>query len=357
MNKTGGAVRKVVAVSDTGGICLVEQEVPPLGPGMVLVEVRASLVSPGTELGGWRTLSEKRGKGGDRKNAKPSGYSNAGIVKQTGTGVQGLRPGDRVACIGYGYALHTNLAVVPQNLCVPLPRTVTYAQGSYGMLMATGLQALRRCNPVLGENVAVVGLGLVGQLTAQFHRLAGNFVIGWGRHDTRVRIAKRWGIDEAINVKKDDAVQRTLEFSRQRGIDAAVFAFAGPAGQSYEDVCRCLNKTPDDHLMGRIVVVGGSRIDLAWIPGNFDVRIAARTGPGYHDEEWELGRDYPPVFVPWTTNSNLELCMRLLEEKRFNVDCLTTHMIPLDRVEEEIEHVLDTYEEALGVVFTNGEDD
>jgi threonine dehydrogenase-like Zn-dependent dehydrogenase len=170
-----------------------------------------------------------------------------------------------------------------------------------------------------------------------------------------LRIADRWGIDEAVNTRNDDAVQRTHEFTKQQGIDVAVFAFAGPAGQSYEDVCSCLKKSPDGHLMGRIVMVGGSELELAWIPGNFDVRIAARTGPGYHDEQWEVGRDYPPVFVPWTTNSNLGLCMRLLGEKRFNVDCMTTHVIPLDRVEEEIEHVLDNHEDALGVVFTNGD--
>jgi hypothetical protein len=98
-------------------------------------------------------------------------------------------------------------------------------------------------------------------------------------------------------------------------------------------------------------------VELAWIPGNFDVRIAARTGPGYHDEQWELGRDYPPAFVPWNTNSNLVLCMRLLEERRFDVDSMTTHVIPLDQAEAEIDLVLDNHEDALGVVFTNGEDE
>jgi NADPH:quinone reductase-like Zn-dependent oxidoreductase len=157
MSKRGLLVRKVAALTDSGNICLVEQVVPPLEPGRVLVDVRASLVSPGTELGGWRGLSERRSKGGDRKNAKPFGYSNAGVVRQTGAEVKNLRPGDRVACIDYGYALHTDLAVVPQNLCVPLPRSVTYTQGSYGMLMATALQALRRSEAILNENVVVVG--------------------------------------------------------------------------------------------------------------------------------------------------------------------------------------------------------
>jgi len=354
MSRRAGLLRKVAAVTESGSVRLLQQELPSVEPGMVLVDVRASLVSPGTELGGWRGLSERRRQGGDPDKAKPFGYSNAGVVRETGAEVERFREGDRVACIGYGYALHTDLAVVPQNLCVPLPPSVDYARGSYGMLMATALHSLRRCEPVLGENVAIVGLGLVGQLTAQFHRLAGNFVIGWGRHDMRVDIAKRWGIDQAINVKQDDAVRRTLSFTREQGLDAAVLAFGGPAGQSYEDLCRCMKKTPDGHLMGRIVIVGGARMEMAWIPANFDVRIAARTGPGYHDDQWERGADYPPVVVPWTTNSNLGLCMRLLEERRVDVDCLTTHRIPLESVEEEVDGLLDNPEEVLGVVFTNG---
>ena len=88
-----------------------------------------------------------------------------------GEGVTRFRPGDRVACIGGGFAQHTTYAVVPHNLCVTLPENVTYAQGSYGMLAATAMQAIRRGEPQLGEWFCMVGLGIVGQLAGRLHQL------------------------------------------------------------------------------------------------------------------------------------------------------------------------------------------
>ena len=187
--------RTVAAWFDDGHIRLIEQDVPALRPGAIAVDVRASSVSPGSEfswgrdqrevMGGWRSLAE-HGRSPDAASEPRAygGYSNAGIVIAIGEGVTRFRPGDRVACIGGGDAVqsagqprrnaaHTDTAVVPHNLAVHLPEPVTYAQGSYGMLMGTALQALRRADLNFGETYAVVGLGVVGQLTAQLHMLAG----------------------------------------------------------------------------------------------------------------------------------------------------------------------------------------
>ena len=51
--------------------------------------------------------------------------------------------------------------------------------------------------------------------------------------------------------------------------------------------------------MGQITVVGGASIDLPATLWNVDIRRASRTGPGYHDEAWERGEGYPPVFMRW----------------------------------------------------------
>ena len=286
---------------------------------------------------------------------KKFGYSNAGIIKETGVGVSRFKAGDRVACIGYGFALHTDFAVVPQNLCVLLPDNVSYEQGAYAMLLTTAMQSLRRCEPEFGERVAIVGLGLVGQLAAQLHQLAGNKVIGWARHQIQIDVAEKWGIDKVINSKVQNPVTESRNFTRGYGVDALVLAFAGPSGDVWKQCCDCLKKTPDGHLMGRVVIVGGAAVDIAWIPANIDIRIAARTGPGYHDDNWELGQDYPPVFMRWTTQTNLELCMELLDEKKVNTDALTTHRIPLEDAEKEVEKIIHNPDSILGLVFTNKE--
>ena len=250
-------------------------------------------------------------------------------------------------------ALHSSLVVVPQNLCVKLPDEVGFEEGSYAMLLATALQAVRRAEPEFGERACVVGMGLVGQLTAQILTANGCRVIGWARNDRQVEIAKSWGIAEAINMKTCDPVATTHEFTCGRGLDLSVFSFPGKAGASWEQTVACMKKTPDGHTMGRVVVVGGSEIDLKWIPANLDVRIAARTGPGYHDSTWELGKDYPPVFMQWTTQTNLEVCMDAIRYKQVNVNALTTHRIKLEQAEQAIDELTDP-SQILGLVFENG---
>src|SRR5574340_993520 len=108
--------RIVAAVLGTGTIGLVEEEVPELRPGAVLLEVQASLVSPGTEIGGWRQLAAQREKPNPNAKPRPFGYSNAGVVKAVGEGVTEFKPGDRIACIGGNYAMHTDVALVPHHL-------------------------------------------------------------------------------------------------------------------------------------------------------------------------------------------------------------------------------------------------
>ena len=348
--------RKVAARTGDGHIRLVEQDVPVLEAGTVLIEVHASLVSPGTELGGWRRFAELRENPAPEAEPKPFGYSNAGVVLAVGgaEGANEFRPSDRVAAIGNKYAIHTDYAVVPHNLCMLLPEGVTFAQGSYGMLAATAMHALRRGGPEFGESVAVVGLGLVGQLTAMLYRLAGSFVIGLDAIPLRVEVARKWGIDEAVRTGpggQGDGTDAVKRFTRGRGLDAAVVAFGGEATSALETIEKCMKLSPDGHPTGRIVVVGGARFDYRGTLTNIDIRRASRTGPGYHDERWETGADYPRVFMRWTTRTNLELCMRLVSDGRLDVDALTTHTVPLARVEEETQALLDDPDGMLGVVL------
>lgn len=344
--------RKTACVCSDGKIRLTEEKIPELQPGTILIRVYASLVSPGTELGGWKNLFSKRG-GEDNGDRRRFGYSNAGIVEAVGDGVTQFKKGDRVAAIGYGYALHSNWTVVPQNLCVLLPEIVNFEQGSYAMLLATALQAVRRSAPEIGEKACVVGMGLVGQLTAQVLSASGCRILGWARNDAQVRIAQSWNIAHAINMKKCDPAESTAVFTNGRGLDLSVFSFPGKAGESWEQTLQCMKKTPDGHLTGRVVIVGGSQMELKWVPANLDIRIAARTGPGYHDEVWEKGRDYPPVFMQWTTRTNLEVCMELIQYGKVDVDSLTTHRIDFFHAEDQID-ALDKPEEILGLIFTYG---
>jgi threonine dehydrogenase-like Zn-dependent dehydrogenase len=348
--------RRVAAVYGDGHIRLVEQDVPELKKGSVLVEVHASLVSPGTEVRSWRGLAERRKHPDKSIDPKPFGYSNSGVVLEVGEGVEKLRAGDRVACVGNRYAMHTDFAVVPHNLCIKLPESLSFdqgfAQGSYAMLAATGLHAMRRSTPEFGWNVAVVGLGIVGQLTAQLFQLGGCYVIGWETINQRSKIAEAWGIDAVTSADGEQEVASSAKFTGGYGLDAAVIAFGGDATGTVKSLERSVKLSPDWHPMGVIVFVGGAGFNFTGSLTNIDYRRASRTGPGYHDEAWEFGTAYPPVFMRWTTETNLQLCLRLIAEGKLKVDPLTTHTIPLEKVDEEISKALDDPDCMLGVVFT-----
>lgn len=347
--------RAVAAVCGDGRLRLVEQEVPALRPGAVLVEVHASLVSPGTEVGGWRRLAAKRQNPQADAKPNPIGYSNAGVVLQAGEGVTEFRAGDRVACIGGTYALHTDYAAVPHNLCVALPERVSFQQGSYAMLAATAMHALRRAELGFGERTCVVGLGILGQLAAQLQQLAGQYVIGWDTIAFRTEKAGKWGINATATVGAEDEIEVTRRFTGGYGLDGGLIAFGGDATKAVQSLARCMKRAPDGHPMGRMVVVGGPLFSFSDHEAagmtNIDIVRASRTGPGYHDEAWEYGPAYPPVVMRWTTRTNLELCMRLIAEGRLDVDVLTTHVMPLRDVEAQMDSALDDPDRILGVVL------
>lgn len=343
--------RNVAALCGDGRIRLIEQDVPEVTPGTVLVEVHASLVSPGTAFGGWRGLAARAAEPDTGAKPRPFGYANAGTVLEVGRNVDRFKRGDRVACMGARHALHTDYAVVPQNLTAALPDAVSYEQGAYAHLAATALHALRRDGPDFGGYCAVVGLGLLGQLTAQFYQLAGCWVIGWDMLPLRLDLARRRGIHAAVQVANTDEVEATRSFTRGFGLDSAVLAFGGDANTVVKRVMACMKLSPDGHRMGRIVVLGAARFEYPAGTTNVDILRSARTGPGYHDEAWQAGSEYPPVFVRWSTRANLDVCIRLMSDKRLHVDALTTHRVPLADVQSGIDAILSEPDSALGVIF------
>ena len=346
MNQT----RKVVMMDSNGKIWTGEQDIPELREGQLLVEVHASMVSPGSGLG---SVKSRRANPSPNPSHHPFGYTNAGVVIDKKGDCDEFERGDRVSGMGGGYALHATHACIPHNLCAKIPDNVSPEEAASNHLAATALHAVQRGRIVIGENVVVAGLGLVGQLSCQIAQIAGAYVMGLDSFPKRVEIARTAGVALPINISETDPGPLAEEFTNGYGMDCGIIAFGGDGTEAFQQIRSMLKTTPDMHKMGRIVIVGGASVTHRFAAGlgNVDVISAARTGPGYHDEAYEHGADYPPVFVPWPTQRNLELVLRFMSEGKLKVKPLITDILPIEQAAAGCEKLIQTPNEALGVVF------
>ena len=342
--------RRVAAIDGRGQFTLIEEDVPALKPGQVLVANKATVISPGTELG---EVPNRRANPKPDARTRRFGYSSAGVVLEVGEGCEDIPVGAELACMGGGYALHSDYAVVPRNLTVPKPEGVSFEEAAFAHLAATAMHAVRRTEVGLGEHFLVVGLGIVGQIAVQLGGVSGAHVAALDRIASRLELAGQGGAELVLGAT-GDVPDQVREFTRGYGLDCALIAFGGDGTAVVEMIAGMMKKAPDGHRMGRLGIVGGAQFQTKGWPvsvGNMDIRPSSRPGPGYHDQAWEHGRDYPPVFVQWTTRRNMEECLRLAEVGKLDFEMLVTHRLPLDDFAEGAETLVTDPASALGVVL------
>jgi polar amino acid transport system substrate-binding protein len=370
-------VKQLLQNLKTGEGVVADVPAPSVRRGHVLVRAAASLVSAGTErafvelgrkgllgkarerpdlvkkvfekvrsegmLGTLRAVREKL----DESHAL--GYSAAGIVVKVGEDVTEFRAGDRVACAGTGYATHAELLSVPKNLCVRLPDAVDFESGAFATLGAIALQGVRLAEPTLGESVVVIGLGLIGQLTAQLLKANGCRVFGVDLDASRVELGVQLGADDGCltNEGVKDAV---LKWSRGRGADAVVITAATHSDEPVQlagEVSR---------LKGRVVAVGLVGMNVPrqiYFERELSLRVSMSYGPGRYDPEYEeRGHDYPLAYVRWTEGRNLEAFLDMIASQRVQTAPLVTHRFTIDEGERAYRLISgDTKESYLAVVI------
>src|SRR5207247_2484958 len=123
------------------------------------------------------------------------GYSAAGEVVAVGEGITDLAAGELVACAGAGQANHADYVSVKRNLVCRIPALCPVSLAASTTIGAIALQGVRRAAPQIGERIAVLGLGLIGQLTSQFLRAAGCDVVGLDLDPARVDRARSLGME------------------------------------------------------------------------------------------------------------------------------------------------------------------
>ncbi len=372
-------MKQVLQDARTGDIEVAEVPAPQLLPGCVLVRIEASLVSAGTE----RAASEFASKNIFRKaKSRPDlvrevmkkvrrdglvsaieavrnrldqslalGYSSSGTVIGIGDGITDLSPGDRIACAGAGHAVHAEVACVPRLLVARIPEAsgISFEAAAFTTVGAVALHGIRTADAKLGEIAAVIGLGLLGQLTVQMLKAAGCHVVGLDIEPSRAELALRLGADAAA-ASTESFVELCDRHSGGAGVDCVLIC----ADTSSSELVNLAARIARDR--GTVTPVGtvGLNIDRKlYYEKELDFRISRSYGPGRYDTAYEQkGRDYPIGYVRWTENRNMEAFLRLLADEKVDVKPLITHRFSIDRSRAAYELIQGRRQDYLGIVLT-----
>ena len=256
-------------------------------------------------------------------NYKELGYSSAGIVLESS--VDEFKPGDRVACAG-STANHAELIFVPKNLAVKVPDNVSFEEAAFTTIGAIALQGVRQADIKIGENVAVIGLGLIGLITVQLLKANGCRVIGLDISSNKFELARKFGCDECTIINHD-SVKLVETFTKGYGTDAVIITASTKSNEPIEFALQYARKR------SKIVIVGVTGMNIPRSPfyeKELDVKISCSYGPGRYDPIYEeKGTDYPIGYVRWTEKRNMEAILNLLSENRLDFKSLVTHKIPI----------------------------
>jgi threonine dehydrogenase-like Zn-dependent dehydrogenase len=285
----------------------------------------------------------------DRLDAPSAlGYSCAGTVIEVGKEARSFSIGDRVACAGQQYASHAEIVYVPKNLCVKIPDAVDSEDASFVTLGAIALQGVRQAEPRLGDRVAVLGLGLLGQLTVQMLKASGCRVIGTDLDSSKLELAHRLGAD--VVVESAGLIEAAASFSEGNGVDAVIITASTKENGPIEAAGEIVRKK------GRVVVVGAVGMNIPREPyykKELELRLSMSYGPGRYDGQYEeQGIDYPFAYVRWTEQRNMQAFLELVAGGKVHLKPLITHRFPIDQAPAAYSLMMDGKTSYMGMVIT-----
>jgi len=343
-------LKQIIQDLKKGNTILEEIPAPIVYRGNVLIKTHRSLVSLGTErmlveFGKGNLISKARQQPEKVKlvidkiktegliptleavfnkldEPLPLGYCNAGEVIGVGEGVTEFNIGDRVASNGH----HAEIVSVPKNLCALIPDNVSYDEATFTVIGAIGLQGIRLVNPTLGETVVVIGLGLIGLITAELLMANGCNVIGFDFDDEKINLAKSKGVN-AFNSSSIDAAKTVEGLTDSAGTDAVIITASTKSNEVISQAAQMSRKK------GRIVLVGVIGLDIQrsdFFKKELSFQVSCSYGPGRYDDNYEQkGNDYPLPYVRWTEKRNFEAVLNAISTGKLKVQSLITEKLPL----------------------------
>ena len=344
-------MKQIIQSFKTGETILEEIPAPQVKGGSVLIQTTRSLVSLGTEkmlveFGRSNLLSKARQQPDKVKQVLdkiktdglvptleavfnkleqplPLGYCNVGKIIAVGDGVANFKIGDRVASNGN----HAEFVSVPQNLVVHIPDNVSDDEGTFTVIGSIGLQGIRLASPTIGETFVVVGLGLIGLITAQLLIANGCTVIGVDIDNYKLSLAKKWGVIP-FNPKDGDLVKFVESQTNNIGADGVIITASAKGNEIISQSAKMSRKR------GRIILVGVIGLDLSradFYEKELTFQVSCSYGPGRYDENYEQkGIDYPLSYVRWSEKRNFETILKSISNSSLQVKELITDLVHLD---------------------------
>ncbi|OHC74027.1 MAG: theronine dehydrogenase [Rhodospirillales bacterium RIFCSPLOWO2_12_FULL_58_28] len=375
-------MKQVVQSARSGKLSLREAPEPKVRAGCLLVRTQSSLISAGTErsvvsfarksLAGKakerpdlvkKVLAKARRDGIGAAVAAvrarldeplPLGYSAAGEVIEVGAGLEGLFfPGQRVAIAGAGFANHAEINVVPRNLAAVIPDGVPDDEACFATMGAIALHATRNLNPGLGDVTAVIGVGLLGQLSVQLLALSGVRVVALDYLPGRLELARQCGAEAVFNLNDGGPEAAISALTGGLGCDSVLIAAATKSNEPLETAAAIAR----DRAVVCLAGMTGTTIPFReFMKKELNIVVSRSYGPGRYDADYEKrGVKYPEGWVRWTETENMVECLRLMSLKpprRLDVGKLITHRFDLEEAEAAYALVTDSDEPHLGVVLT-----
>ncbi|MCP4903315.1 MAG: Gfo/Idh/MocA family oxidoreductase [bacterium] len=348
-------MKQILQSFKTGDLTVEDVPAPAIRPGFVVVGNTYSLISSGTEggtvkLGKMNMLQKARARPEQVKKVLkvvrtdgvlaaysavsktiempiPLGYCCAGRVIEVGEGVSDLNPGQAVACGGAGFANHAEVVSVPRNLVVEVPEGVSERHAAFTTLGSIAMQSLRVADVRLGENVVVIGLGLVGILTVQLLKAAGCRVFGIDVSQERLDFADEHVLCSGALRSADNLVEQVTAFSHGHGADSVIITAATPNSDPVSLAGELAR------LKGRVVVVGRTEMTApreTFLFKELELRTSFAYGPGTGDPSYEEGGlDYPVGYVRWTENRNMQAFVNLIAAGDLDLESMISHEFPI----------------------------
>lgn len=344
-------MKQIIQSFKTGETILEEVPAPVVKKGHLLIKTTRTLVSVGTERMlvefGKANMLQKAMQQPDRvkqvigkiktDGIKPTlqavfnklgqplplGYCNVGTVVGVGEGVGGFAIGDRVASNGP----HAEYVCVPKNLVANIPDNVTDEDAAFTVIGSIGLQGIRLCDPQLGETIVVVGLGLIGLITAELLIANGCRVIGVDLDANKIAIARKKGIIGVNPAEGADVVKFVMDITDNVGADGVIITASAKTDEIIADAAKMSRKR------GRIILVGVIGLNISrtdFYEKELTFQVSCSYGPGRYDDSYEKGGiDYPLPFVRWTEQRNFKAILQMISTGKLTVSTLITERIPL----------------------------